>query len=40
MNPRQRFDGYNDEKQSKKKILTDVFAKGDKWFRTGDLMKA
>ena len=37
--PRQRFDGYNDEKQSKKKILTDVFAKGDKWFRTGDLMK-
>ena len=38
--PRQRFDGYNDEKQSKKKILTDVFVKGDKWFRTGDLMKA
>jgi fatty-acyl-CoA synthase len=37
--PRQRFDGYNDEKQSQKKILTDVFAKGDKWFRTGDLMK-
>jgi fatty-acyl-CoA synthase len=38
--PRQRFDGYNDEKQSQKKILTDVFVKGDKWFRTGDLMKA
>ncbi len=37
--PRQRFDGYNDEKQSQKKILRDVFAKGDKWFRTGDLMK-
>ena len=36
---RQRFDGYNDEKQSQKKILTDVFAKGDRWFRTGDLMK-
>ncbi len=36
---RQRFDGYNDEKQSKKKILTDVFVKGDRWFRTGDLMK-
>lgn len=36
---RQRFDGYNDAKQSHKKILTDVFAKGDKWFRTGDLMK-
>ena len=38
--PRQRFDGYNDEKQSQKKVLTDVFVKGDKWFRTGDLMKA
>jgi fatty-acyl-CoA synthase len=37
--PRQRFDGYNDEAQSKKKILRDVFAKGDLWFRTGDLMK-
>jgi fatty-acyl-CoA synthase len=37
--PRQRFDGYNDEKQSQKKILTDVFARGDRWFRTGDLMK-
>lgn len=37
--PRQRFDGYNDEKQSQKKVLTDVFVKGDKWFRTGDLMK-
>ncbi len=37
--PRQRFDGYNDEQQSKKKILRDVFEKGDLWFRTGDLMK-
>ncbi len=37
--PRQRFDGYNDQKQSQKKILTDVFVKGDRWFRTGDLMK-
>jgi fatty-acyl-CoA synthase len=37
--PRQRFDGYNDEAQSKKKLLHDVFAKGDLWFRTGDLMK-
>ena len=37
--PRQRFDGYNDEAQSKKKLLRDVFAKGDLWFRTGDLMK-
>jgi fatty-acyl-CoA synthase len=37
--PRQRFDGYDDESQSKKKLLRDVFAKGDLWFRTGDLMK-
>ncbi|MEQ1783588.1 MAG: long-chain-acyl-CoA synthetase [Hyphomonadaceae bacterium] len=37
--PRQRFDGYNDEAQSKKKLLRDVFAKGDLWFRTGDLMR-
>ncbi len=37
--PRQRFDGYNDEAQSKKKILRDVAEKGDMWFRTGDLMR-
>ncbi|MEZ5936866.1 MAG: long-chain-acyl-CoA synthetase [Hyphomonadaceae bacterium] len=37
--PRQRFEGYNDEKQTQKKILRDVFATGDMWFRTGDLMK-
>ncbi len=37
--PRQRFDGYNDEAQSKKKLLRDVFEKGDLWFRTGDLLR-
>ncbi len=37
--PRQRFDGYHDEAQSQKKLLRDVFKKGDLWFRTGDLMK-
>jgi fatty-acyl-CoA synthase len=37
--PRQRFDGYNDEAQSKKKLLRDVFEQGDLWFRTGDLMR-
>jgi len=37
--PRERFDGYNDEAQTKKKILRDVFAKVDVWFRTGDLMR-
>ena len=36
---RQRFDGYNDETQSRKKVLTDVFQRGDRWFRTGDLMR-
>ena len=34
-----RFEGYNDDEQTKRKILTDVFEPGDKWFRTGDLMK-
>ncbi|MEL6520003.1 MAG: long-chain-acyl-CoA synthetase [Pseudomonadota bacterium] len=35
---RATFDGYNDKKATEKKILTDVFKKGDRWFRTGDLM--
>ncbi len=33
-----RFEGYTDDAESEKKILRDVFAKGDAWFRTGDLM--
>ena len=36
---RYRFDGYQDEEATKKKILRDVFKKGDVYFRTGDLMK-
>lgn len=32
------FDGYTDPQATKKKILTDVFEKGDQWFRTGDLL--
>ncbi len=36
---RYRFDGYNDEKQTEKKLLRNVFAKDDLWFRTGDLMR-
>ena len=36
---RHDFSGYADKKASEKKILTDVFAKGDRWFRTGDLMR-
>ncbi len=34
-----RFEGYHDRKSSEHKILTDVFEKGDRWFRTGDLMR-
>lgn len=37
---RYRFDGYEDEEATKKKVLTGVFAEGDRYFRTGDLMKA
>ncbi|MFN3535983.1 MAG: long-chain-acyl-CoA synthetase [Brevundimonas sp.] len=36
---RHDFSGYADKSASKKKILQDVFATGDAWFRTGDLMK-
>jgi len=38
-NPTNRFDGYADKSETEKKILRDVFEKGDVWFRTGDLMK-
>jgi fatty-acyl-CoA synthase len=34
-----RFEGYTDEKASDKKILRNVFASGDAWVRTGDLMR-
>jgi fatty-acyl-CoA synthase len=37
--PSARFEGYADPEATKKKILTDAFEKGDRWFRTGDLMK-
>lgn len=37
--PAQRFEGYADSRETKKKILRDVFADGDMWFRTGDLMR-
>jgi fatty-acyl-CoA synthase len=32
------FEGYTDRAETEKKILRDVFACGDAWFRTGDLM--
>jgi fatty-acyl-CoA synthase len=34
-----RFEGYTDEAASEAKILRNVFARGDAWFRTGDLMR-
>jgi fatty-acyl-CoA synthase len=36
---RHDFSGYADKSASEKKILTDVFQRGDRWFRTGDLMR-
>jgi fatty-acyl-CoA synthase len=34
-----RFEGYTDARETDRKILRDVLAKGDAWFRTGDLMR-
>jgi fatty-acyl-CoA synthase len=34
-----RFDGYTDGAATEKKVLRDVFERGDAWFRTGDLMR-
>ena len=36
---RHDFSGYADKAASEKKILKDVFKRGDRWFRTGDLMR-
>lgn len=37
--PARDFNGYTDRQASERKILRDVFADGDRWFRTGDLMR-
>jgi fatty-acyl-CoA synthase len=34
-----RFEGYSDKEASDRKILHNVFAMGDVWYRTGDLMR-
>ena len=34
-----RFEGYTNPADSEKKVLRDVFAPGDAWLRTGDLMR-
>ena len=36
--PTTAFAGYTDSASSMKKVLSDAFVKGDKFFRTGDLM--
>ncbi|MFW2389215.1 MAG: AMP-binding protein [Polyangiales bacterium] len=33
------YRGYTDESATKKKLLSDVFKKGDQYFRTGDLLR-
>jgi len=37
--PSTRFEGYASQAETEKKILRNVFATGDAWFRAGDLMK-
>ncbi len=37
--PARQFDGYTDAAASVRKLLHDVCATGDCWFRTGDLMR-
>ncbi len=37
--PANRFEGYADKEATSKKLLWNVFTKGDVWFRTGDLMR-
>ncbi|MCE9651142.1 MAG: long-chain-acyl-CoA synthetase [Parvibaculum sp.] len=37
--PTGRFEGYAKKEETEKKILRDVFEKGDQWFRTGDLLR-
>ena len=39
INPNAPFDGYTNPEATEKKILRDVFEKGDAWFNTGDLLK-
>lgn len=37
--PSQRFEGYSNSGESKQKVLKSVFEPGDRWFRSGDLMR-
>ncbi len=33
------FEGYSDSKASKKKVMSDIFAKGDQFFLSGDILR-
>ena len=37
--PAHRFEGYTSAAETEKKVLRDVFERGDAWLRTGDLMR-
>jgi fatty-acyl-CoA synthase len=37
--PSQRFEGYSDPDATARKILTNAFKPGDRWFRSGDLLR-
>jgi fatty-acyl-CoA synthase len=37
--PARQFDGYTDTDATSRKLLHDAFAPGDRWFRSGDLMR-
>ncbi len=37
--PSSQFSGYTDTTASRRKVLTDVFKKGDKYFRSGDILR-
>jgi fatty-acyl-CoA synthase len=37
--PEAQFNGYTDRVATDRKVLRDVFAPGDAWFRSGDLMR-
>ena len=38
INDKQPFEGYTDKNATAKKILENVFEKGDKWFNSGDMV--
>ncbi len=37
--PTGRFEGYTSKEATERKVLRDVFTRGDSWFRSGDLLR-